>query len=234
MPSTSAHDIDSSIAIPKVIHPQALLANKVVLCGNSVTALELTQHLSQQKIHLSHYQNGKLPYLEHCLLLVDHTTHAALIDQLDKCSQPSNSLRTCLFNIHSPLTTNELLSWPNLCGYYLHHTHNNHISQDIHRLIYGQFALPPILLQQLMLHAQQVAQKSSQHNQHINQQLTKREQQILASLQTGASNFALADRLFLSEHTIKSHLYRIFKKLQVSNRHQAIVWAKNHLNYPIK
>ncbi|HCE1483784.1 TPA: helix-turn-helix transcriptional regulator, partial [Vibrio parahaemolyticus] len=39
----------------------------------------------------------------------------------------------------------------------------------------------------------------------------------------------IADSLFVSEHTVKSHLYSIFRKLEVKNRMQAITWAKRNL-----
>jgi ATP/maltotriose-dependent transcriptional regulator MalT len=47
---------------------------------------------------------------------------------------------------------------------------------------------------------------------------------------TGASNTEIADTLFVSEHTIKSHLYNVFKKLNVKNRLQAVSWAKDYLD----
>lgn len=62
--------------------------------------------------------------------------------------------------------------------------------------------------------------------------LTHRELEILGLLSSGASNNQIADKLFLSEHTIKSHLYNIFRKLDVCNRIQAINWARNNLGAP--
>ncbi|WP_025575228.1 response regulator transcription factor, partial [Vibrio parahaemolyticus] len=59
--------------------------------------------------------------------------------------------------------------------------------------------------------------------------LTIRELQVLRCLQAGASNSQMAEELFVSEFTIKSHLYQIFKKLSVKNRVQAIAWADQNL-----
>jgi DNA-binding CsgD family transcriptional regulator len=39
----------------------------------------------------------------------------------------------------------------------------------------------------------------------------------------------MAESLFISEFTVKSHLYQIFKKLSVKNRTQAIAWANQNL-----
>lgn len=55
--------------------------------------------------------------------------------------------------------------------------------------------------------------------------LTAREQQVLHLLADGLSNFELATVLRLSEHTIKNHLFRIYDKLGVSNRMEAVLYA---------
>ncbi|AMX01806.1 LuxR C-terminal-related transcriptional regulator [Microbulbifer thermotolerans] len=61
------------------------------------------------------------------------------------------------------------------------------------------------------------------------QLLTRREQEILTQLTSGDSNSVIADRLHLSEHTVKNHMYNIFRKIGVKNRLQASNWAKLHL-----
>lgn len=53
--------------------------------------------------------------------------------------------------------------------------------------------------------------------------LSQREEQVLHLLSRGLSNRELARMLNLSEHTIKNHLFRIFDKLGVSNRMEAVL-----------
>jgi DNA-binding NarL/FixJ family response regulator len=48
--------------------------------------------------------------------------------------------------------------------------------------------------------------------------LSKRESEVVSCLAEGLSNREIAERLSLSQHTIKNHLFRIFDKLGVSNR----------------
>jgi LuxR family transcriptional regulator of csgAB operon len=55
--------------------------------------------------------------------------------------------------------------------------------------------------------------------------LTAREAEILAVVASGATNEQISDRLFLSRHTVKTHVYNIFKKINVTNRLQAALWA---------
>jgi len=55
--------------------------------------------------------------------------------------------------------------------------------------------------------------------------LSQREEQVLHLLARGLSNRDLARTLKLSEHTVKNHLFRIFDKLGVSNRMEAVLCA---------
>jgi DNA-binding NarL/FixJ family response regulator len=67
--------------------------------------------------------------------------------------------------------------------------------------------------------------------------LTAREQQVLHLLADGLSNYELATVLKLSEHTIKNHLFRIYDKLGVSNRMEAVLYAltpRNTLPVPAR
>ena len=60
--------------------------------------------------------------------------------------------------------------------------------------------------------------------------LTIREREVLQALLKGSTNQDIAARLFVSESTIKTHLYRAFRKIGVSSRGQAIAWAQTHLH----
>lgn len=55
--------------------------------------------------------------------------------------------------------------------------------------------------------------------------LTQREKEVLKMVSKGESNSSIADKLFVREVTIKTHLNSIFKKLKVSNRTQAVLLA---------
>ena len=60
--------------------------------------------------------------------------------------------------------------------------------------------------------------------------LTKREKEILIQVASGMSNKEIAINLDISERTVKNHISNIFKKIDVSDRTQAAVFAiKNDL-----
>jgi LuxR family maltose regulon positive regulatory protein len=56
--------------------------------------------------------------------------------------------------------------------------------------------------------------------------LTPKEQKVLQLLAEGYSNVAMAERLFVSETTVRTHLRNISAKLHASNRTQAVAIAR--------
>jgi len=61
-------------------------------------------------------------------------------------------------------------------------------------------------------------------------QLTPREKEILAMVALGAKNEEIAEELFITPNTVKTHIYNIYKKINVPNRLQAALWAAKNLS----
>jgi DNA-binding NarL/FixJ family response regulator len=56
--------------------------------------------------------------------------------------------------------------------------------------------------------------------------LTQREREVLAMIAGGATNREIADRLFLSPHTVKDHTSALYRKMKARNRAEAILRAQ--------
>ena len=60
------------------------------------------------------------------------------------------------------------------------------------------------------------------------ERLTSREMDVLACIAKGFSNQDIAEALFVSEKTVKNHLTNIFRKLNVNDRTQALIYVLKH------
>lgn len=72
--------------------------------------------------------------------------------------------------------------------------------------------------------------KNHDHIRELHEDLTGRERDILRLLAKGYDNQTIADELFISLKTVKTHVSNILSKLDVDDRTQAVVYAfKHHL-----
>lgn len=60
--------------------------------------------------------------------------------------------------------------------------------------------------------------------------LTKREIEIVRLIVSGFSNQDIANKLYISTNTVKTHVSNLYKKINVKNRVQAILWASENLS----
>jgi DNA-binding NarL/FixJ family response regulator len=111
-------------------------------------------------------------------------------------------------------------------GYLLKDATPEDLSQAINVAMSGSGnVLSPRVIQNLF-EDQEASVGSNGHGGRRNEySLTQREHDILALLAEGRSNREIAQRLYLSEKTVKAHLAAIFRKLGVTNRTQAAMMA---------
>jgi DNA-binding CsgD family transcriptional regulator len=64
--------------------------------------------------------------------------------------------------------------------------------------------------------------KLLEHTIKTKMKLSPREQEVLVLLMEGLNNREIAETLYISDHTVKNHVTKIFQKLEVSDRAQAI------------
>ncbi|WCE29994.1 response regulator transcription factor [Vibrio sp. SCSIO 43137] len=125
------------------------------------------------------------------------------------------------------MTTAELLSYGNLRGIFPSNIAEQALSKALFKLAHEHYSLPEDISEQLLQHYQSCIVRFGDPT-ICN--LTFREKELLRHLRQGMSNNQLADKLFISEHTVKSHLYKIFKKIKVKNRNSAVAWAYKYLS----
>jgi DNA-binding NarL/FixJ family response regulator len=59
--------------------------------------------------------------------------------------------------------------------------------------------------------------------------MSDREEEVLRLVAEGLANKAIARRLGIAERTVKAHLTNIFQRIGVTDRTQAALWARDHL-----
>jgi len=80
------------------------------------------------------------------------------------------------------------------------------------------------------IHPSLVSEIENLDTDECKKELTDREMQILSLIAEGYSNKEIADKLFLSEKTVKNHVYNIFRKLDVKDRTQAAIYLLKNNN----
>ena len=79
-----------------------------------------------------------------------------------------------------------------------------------------------------MLHADSEFADLEYGDNQTETKLSKRQKQLIVMLDEGLSNRDIAERLGISEHTVKVHLWRLFRRLGVKSRTQTLHFARTH------
>jgi LuxR family transcriptional regulator of csgAB operon len=160
------------------------------------------------------------------ILLVDYKEVPRLINLHPNLPVMWKNHEIILFNVPKALPTSELITFGVLKGLFYNSEEKAKIAKGLEEVINGDNWLPRKVASQLFFYYRNIV---STNTTPTNVDLTIRELQVIRCLQSGSSNTQIADDLFISEFTVKSHLYQIFRKLAVKNRVQAIAWANQNL-----
>ncbi len=107
-------------------------------------------------------------------------------------------------------------------GYLLKDSHRVQLLQAIRSVSQGQSFLSPDVAQKL---ASGVRRQGKQATPPPVEPLTDRERQVLKLIGQGASNREIAQKLSLTEGTVRTHVHNILGKLGLANRNQALLYA---------
>jgi len=108
-------------------------------------------------------------------------------------------------------------------GYLLKNTRSKEILDTLRKVAAGEVFLNPDLASKFLREFQR--DQEVEELRRLVQTLTRREEEVLRLVATGASNKEISQQLFISELTVKIHLASIFRKLQVNDRTKAAILA---------
>lgn len=110
-------------------------------------------------------------------------------------------------------------------GYVLKDAEPEVLIEAIRNVYRGEPFIQPNLTRQLVMELNRAAINDKAKN---DENLTSRETEVLDLIAEGMLNKEIAKKLYISEKTVKNHVSNIFKKLNVSDRTQAAIYAFKH------
>ncbi len=135
-------------------------------------------------------------------------------------------------------------------GYLLKGTTSGHeLAQAIRKIARGEAIIPPALAPKLLREFATLAREQEHGEeppaadpsspspdptpQEVDESvdvLTPREREVLELVALGLTNREIAERLVISENTVRTHLRRILDKLHVHSRVEAAIWLREHMS----
>lgn len=156
------------------------------------------------------------------LIDCEHRSYTQLRKMVFGFDSEFGDVPTALLNAQYSSQHESLLEWPCMGGIFYIDTKHDQLIKGLECLLNDDLWLPRKVLHNLL--------SKTRRAPHIitikDAKVTKREKQILRQIKVGATNAAIAKELELSENTIKSHLYNVYKKIGVNNRLEAGTWLQ--------
>ena len=147
------------------------------------------------------------------------------LEVLREMKQRESNIKTLILTVHNELEYLVSAVDSGADGYIMKDAESSELKKAIFSIKDGEKYIQSSLIPAL---------NSRLSNRDIDQDrlidLTKREREVLINIANGMSNKEIATGLNISERTVKNHIFNIFKKIGVSDRTQAAVFAiKNNL-----
>ncbi|WED29791.1 response regulator transcription factor [Vibrio sp. DW001] len=134
-------------------------------------------------------------------------------------SSSTPGLSVVIYDVPTDLKNEtELMSWNSLRGILYEDAPIEHLVRCVVDVIDGELWLPRQLMSKMLLQFKMLSISSPTYA----DDLTKREKEILDMLVRGQTNLQIADQLYVAECTVKTHIYKIYKKLNIKCRKEAI------------
>jgi LuxR family transcriptional regulator of csgAB operon len=145
---------------------------------------------------------------------------AASLEQL-AISLPASPI--AVLNVDEQLALEPIIASRGVRGVFARGTAPESLLKGVAALLKGDYWLPRRALSD---HLEQTRSGYLGHRAPCEEGLlTRKEAEIITLLVSGSSNGDIASRLNVSPHTVKTHVYNLFRKIGVNNRAQAVAWC---------
>lgn len=131
-----------------------------------------------------------------------------------------------LFNFSSGLGIEKEAVNQGVRGIFFENDNLSIFTKGVRAILNGELWFSRMILNECILD-RSISARRQQNTQPVH--LTPRETEILIMMAAGATNMEIAEKLCISIHTVKTHIYNIYQKINVPNRLQAALWASQNL-----
>ncbi len=157
------------------------------------------------------------------IINADSYDNSLLFEHTRNCYKRFPEVRVIIFNASAESTPLEISEWPNVKAVFYNTASVEAVERGFKAVDMGYLWIPRPYSEHVINKLRVAKEEETSEV-----KLTQREIQIVKLLSEGMSNENIADNLSISHHTVKTHLYKVYKKLNVKNRFEAFAWvAKN-------
>lgn len=147
------------------------------------------------------------------------------LEVLEKIKEQNIDVKVLVLTVHNEVEYLLKAVEIGINGYLLKDSESSELKKAILTVVDGENYIQPSLIP--VLNAKMIDRNKDNEKIEV---LTKRELEVLKLLSFGMYNKEIAEKLGISERTIKNHVSNIFKKIGVADRTQAAVFAiRNNL-----
>ena len=130
-----------------------------------------------------------------------------------------------LINADRGLALEDFIAYPGVKGVFDADVDEEQLAKGIQAIFQGEYWLTRKVLWAHLERKRKLPEPLGSPSATV---LTRKEIETLRLLATGNSTEDIAHALNVSPHTVKTHIYNVFRKIHVSNRLQAAHWAARH------
>ena len=131
-----------------------------------------------------------------------------------------------LFNVRAGAGVEEAGLIDGVRGFFYEHDSMPQFLKGIRTILSGQLWVSREIVTRCLVRNNPRGGRASHIRRRI---LSRRERQILEEVARGASNKEVAEKLCISVHTVKTHLYNSYQKVKAKNRLEAVSWMSRNL-----
>lgn len=146
--------------------------------------------------------------------------HSNIIDRISILKERFNNLKILAFGRSNDNEAFLNLYKSNVHGYILDILEKEELKYIVKKILRGKKYYDMDLLEKI------ICDQPFKDYENLNT-LTPREVEVLNEVSQGFSNKDIAEKLYITEHTIKKHITNILSKLDMKNRKDLIIYAKD-------